>query len=83
MTTLLMAWLGVSIVINRHLELRRQAEDALAEEKERLSVTLRSIGEGVITTDLSGKVNLMNRVAENLQAGARKTQSAEIWKRYS
>lgn len=65
-TVLLIAWLGVSIVINRHLELRRQAEDALAEEKERLSVTLRSIGEGVITTDLSGTVNLMNRVAEEL-----------------
>ena len=65
-TILLIAWLGVSIVVNRHLELRRKAEDALAGEKERLSVTLRSIGEGVITTDLSGKVSLMNRVAEEL-----------------
>jgi len=65
-TTLLFAWLGISIVVNKHLELRRRAEDELAGEKERLSVTLRSIGEGVITTDLSGKVNLINRVAEEL-----------------
>jgi PAS domain S-box-containing protein len=35
-------------------------------EKERLAVTLRSIGDGVITTDIDGKVVLMNRVAEQL-----------------
>ena len=45
---------------------RTTAEDLLAEEKERLAVTLRSIGEGVITTDISGRVLLMNRVAERL-----------------
>src|SRR5712692_2086199 len=32
----------------------RRAEQALAEETERLTVTLRSIGDGVITTDLDG-----------------------------
>lgn len=45
---------------------RTTAEDQLAEEKERLAVTLRSIGEGVITTDISGRVLLVNRVAEKL-----------------
>jgi PAS domain S-box-containing protein len=45
---------------------RTTAEDQLAEEKERLAVTLRSIGEGVITTDISGRVLLVNRVAEQL-----------------
>ncbi|MFA5266505.1 MAG: ABC transporter substrate binding protein [Methanoregula sp.] len=45
---------------------RTTAEDLLAEEKERLAVTLRSIGEGVITTDISGRVLLVNRVAERL-----------------
>jgi PAS domain S-box-containing protein len=40
------------------------ARIALAEEKERLAVTLRSIGDGVITTDTEGRVNLMNGVAE-------------------
>mgnify|MGYP003803482501 CR=1 FL=1 len=45
---------------------RTTAEDLLAEEKERLAVTLRSIGEGVITTDITGRVLLVNRVAERL-----------------
>jgi len=45
---------------------RATAEDLLAEEKERLTVTLRSIGEGVITTDIAGRVLLLNRVAERL-----------------
>jgi PAS domain S-box-containing protein len=44
----------------------RQAEQALAVEKERLAVTLRCIGDGVITTDLSGTVLLVNTVAESL-----------------
>jgi PAS domain S-box-containing protein len=45
---------------------RRLAENLLASEKERLSVTLRSIGDGVITTDINGLVVLMNKVAEKL-----------------
>jgi PAS domain S-box-containing protein len=44
----------------------RRAEQALAAEKERLAVTLRSIGDGVITTDLNGTVLLINNVAESL-----------------
>ena len=44
----------------------RRAEQALAEEKERLTVTLRSIGDGVITTDLEGRILLINTVAETL-----------------
>ncbi len=38
----------------------------LEEERERLSVTLRSIGDGVIATDLEGRVILMNRAAEKI-----------------
>ncbi len=45
---------------------RKQDQADLAAEKERLSVTLRSIGDGVITTDISGKIVLLNRVAEEL-----------------
>ncbi|MBD3291126.1 PAS domain S-box protein [candidate division KSB1 bacterium] len=45
---------------------RLQAEKALAAEKERLAVTLHSIADGVISTDIQGRVNLMNKVAENM-----------------
>ncbi|MGC4117260.1 MAG: ATP-binding protein [Myxococcales bacterium] len=38
----------------------------LAAEKERLAVTLRSIGDGVVTTDTEGRVVDMNQVAEAL-----------------
>src|SRR5438445_2348529 len=44
----------------------RHAEQALAEEKERLAVTLRSIADGVITTDLNGIILSINSVAETL-----------------
>lgn len=44
----------------------RRAEQALAAEKERLAVTLRCIGDGVITTDLNGNILLINQVAEAL-----------------
>ncbi|MFP7755930.1 PAS domain S-box protein [Thermodesulfobacteriota bacterium B35] len=51
---------------NRDITARKEAEQQLAMEKERLSVTLRSIGDGVITTDMEGNVVLVNRVAEQL-----------------
>lgn len=45
---------------------RVQAEAELAGEKEQLAVTLRSIGDGVITTDIQGSVILVNPVAEDI-----------------
>ncbi|HOU93805.1 MAG TPA: PAS domain S-box protein, partial [Polyangiaceae bacterium] len=54
---------------------RKQAETALREEKERLAVTLRSIADGVITTDTEGRVVLMNPVAEAL-TGWRQPEAA-------
>jgi len=45
---------------------RKQAEVALATEKELLSVTLLSIGDGVITTDTNGNIVLLNKAAEEL-----------------
>ena len=50
----------------RNITERKQAEEALAAEKERLNVTLRSIGDGVITTNTEGKIVLVNKVAEDL-----------------
>lgn len=44
----------------------RERTKELDDEKERLAVTLRSIGDGVITTDLDGRVMLINTVSEHL-----------------
>jgi diguanylate cyclase (GGDEF)-like protein/PAS domain S-box-containing protein len=41
-----------------------KARKALQQEKERAQVTLGSIGDGVITTDLDGNIEYMNTVAE-------------------
>ncbi len=54
---------------------QRQYEKHLAEETERLMVTLRSIGDGVISTDIEGKITLMNRVAESLTGWSHKEAS--------
>jgi PAS domain S-box/diguanylate cyclase (GGDEF) domain len=45
---------------------RKKAEMELFQEKEQLNVTLHSIGDGVITTDVSGRVTLINKIAEKL-----------------
>jgi PAS domain S-box-containing protein len=50
----------------RDITERKIATDVMLAEKERLAVTLRSIGEGVITTDINGNVDMMNAVAEGL-----------------
>jgi len=42
------------------------AKAEVFEEKERLSLTLGSIAEGVVATDIDGRVSLMNYVAEKL-----------------
>jgi PAS domain S-box-containing protein len=52
--------------IFRDMTERKEAEEALASEKERLAVTLKSIGDGVITTNMEGRVVLINKVAEVL-----------------
>lgn len=54
------------MVLAEDITERRRTEEALAAEKEWLAVTLRSIGEGVITTDTRGTIRLINDVAEKL-----------------
>ena len=51
---------------NRMADDRFNALESLRAEQERLAVTLQSIGDGVITTDTSGRIVLLNRVAEEL-----------------
>lgn len=43
---------------------RKTAEDALFEERERARVTLNSIGDAVLSTDLTGNVSYLNPAAE-------------------
>jgi PAS domain S-box-containing protein len=51
---------------NMMVDMQQKIGMELAEEKERLLVTLRSIGDAVIATDTDGKILLLNRVAEEL-----------------
>ena len=48
------------------LTMLRKAKVELAAEKERLRVTLHSIGDGVIATDTTGQIVLINRMAERI-----------------
>jgi PAS domain S-box-containing protein len=50
----------------REITVARQAERALAAEKERLQVTMRALSEGVITVDTDGRIVLINRAAQKL-----------------
>ena len=52
--------------LRKEISERERTESALAEEKERLNVTLRSIGDGVITADSRDRIVLINNAAERL-----------------
>ncbi|TCL69377.1 PAS domain S-box-containing protein [Hydrogenispora ethanolica] len=55
-----------AMVIIEDITKSKQVEEELAAEKERLAVTLRSIGEGVIATDTSGNIIFLNKAAEEI-----------------
>jgi diguanylate cyclase (GGDEF)-like protein/PAS domain S-box-containing protein len=50
---------------------RKAIEDALFVEKERAQVTLDSIGDAVLSTDISGNVTYLNLVAESMTGWSR------------
>ena len=54
------------VVIGRDITDRKRAEQALLEEKEKLAVTLHSIGEAVIAIDKNYRIMIINRAAQNL-----------------
>jgi PAS domain-containing protein len=51
---------------NKMLNDKVKVQQELFDEREQLFVTIRSVGDGLITTNDKGKVELMNRVAEKL-----------------
>ena len=54
------------VAMVRDVTERKRFEQQIAAEKESLAVTLRAIGDGVITCDVDGKVIMMNSEAEKL-----------------
>ncbi|MGD9489332.1 MAG: PAS domain S-box protein [Calditrichaceae bacterium] len=77
--------IGNVLAENLSAAIRRiQYQEWLNSEREKLSVTLGSIGDGVITTDHKGKIMLMNTVAETLtgwrESSAKNRLVAEVLK---
>lgn len=52
--------------IQRDITDRKNTEIRLQESEESLSITLHSIGDGVLATDISGNITRINRIAEEL-----------------
>ncbi|MCU1308450.1 MAG: response regulator receiver modulated diguanylate cyclase/phosphodiesterase with sensor(s), partial [Acidobacteriaceae bacterium] len=50
----------------RNMAERKVAEEVLFTEKERARVTIDSLGDAVLSTDISGNVTYLNVVAEQL-----------------
>lgn len=57
--------------LNREVARRRQVEDELRRSQEWFEVTLNSIGEAVIATDINGRVTFLNPVAEAMTGWCR------------
>ncbi len=55
--------LSQSVLVFVDLTELKQTEAALASEKERLAVTLQAMAEGVVTTDITGRVQFINPAA--------------------
>jgi two-component system cell cycle sensor histidine kinase/response regulator CckA len=60
-----------AVEVTLDITARKRAEEALAREKEHLSVTLASIGDGVVVTDTNGTITFINRAAETLSGWTR------------
>jgi PAS domain S-box-containing protein len=65
-TPAFVGFLIVSALVSRVYESRRRLVLDLESQRERLHVTLQGIGDGVIVTDIHGRVTMLNPVAEGL-----------------
>ena len=72
LVTLLAAALSIGMVVllyrfvRRNERMQQRAADTIAAQRERLQITLTSIGDGVISTDADGNVTYLNQVAQSL-----------------
>ncbi len=57
---------AVSVAFQKSLDLQRRRAEELCQSEQHLRTTLASIGDGVITCDINGKVQMMNPVAQEL-----------------
>ena len=64
--TLLASQIAIAIDNNALIDQLENANQALFTEKEKAQVTLSSIGDAVITTDMEGRIEYLNPVAEQL-----------------
>ncbi|MEI7884879.1 MAG: PAS domain S-box protein [Clostridia bacterium] len=60
------------ICLTEDISERKNLEKALSNEKKLLETTLASVGDGVISTDKSGKIVFLNRVAEKITGWSQK-----------
>lgn len=64
-------WLNRQITdLHREIQARHAAEAAIHREREWFRVTLSSIGDAVITSDIEGKITFLNPVAERITGWA-------------
>jgi diguanylate cyclase (GGDEF)-like protein/PAS domain S-box-containing protein len=64
--------------LQKEIAERRRAEETLFDEKERIRVTLASIGDGVITTDVAGRVDYLNPSAERLMGWSKDEAAGQL-----
>lgn len=58
--------IGGIVIFSEDITPQKVYEEKLASQKEQLTVTLRSIGEGVIVADVNGLIQMINSTAEKL-----------------
>lgn len=58
--------LALSATYERHLQAEAAQQDELKQSRERFQITLKSLGEGVVSTDQDGRVSFINPVAQQL-----------------